>query len=258
MKRVGLTLLIVVLMNLLVGCGAVDSGKSQLLPKTAVAAPKLAAAGETDIIEQLVANRRAYRQELEQLVRHYVDAGNNMKLNWAQKELAGLDAIRQYNYIIEASVAGPDLKATTEVPEAGYLYTEALGTEKKARELVVIVDENLLRVALDKYNKLIKKHPSSTRIADAAFRAAGIYEHFRDYSLAVLYYKRVYQWKPDTAHPAMFRAAFILDKKLHRRQEALEMYQNAMKATGTDKHQTWREYTQKRIDKLTGAEQKGK
>jgi len=34
MKRLGLTLLIVVLMNLLVGCGAVDSGKSQLLPKT--------------------------------------------------------------------------------------------------------------------------------------------------------------------------------------------------------------------------------
>jgi len=255
MRQAGLTLMLIVLINVLVGCGGIDSGASQLVPADTGQSAKVRRAGETDIIEQMVTNRRAYRRGLEQLVRHYTAAGNNMKLTWAQRELAGLNAVPQYNYIIEASLAGPGLKASTAVPEADSLYAEALKTEKKAKELVVIVDDDLLRVALGKYNKLIRKHPSSNKIADAAFRAGGIYEHFRDYSLAVLYYKRVYQWDPDTEYPAMFRAAFILDRHLRKREQALKLYQQALENAGaTGRHTKWREFAEKRIGKLTAAE----
>lgn len=260
MRRVGLILAAVALTSVLVGCGGIDTGRSQLLPaelmKGKTEPPK---ASETDIVEQLMNSRQTYRQSIEQLVQHYTDTGNNMKLNWAQKELAGLNAVPQYIYIIEAGVAGPDLRASTEIPEADLFYIEALGIEKKAKEMFFIVDENRLRIALQKYNQLIKKHPSSNKISDAAFRAGEIYEHFRDYSLALLYYKRAYQWAPDTSQPARFRAAFILDNKLHRRDEALELYQEAIKATKQGgQHETWVEYAQKRIDKLMGKEQTGK
>ena len=94
-------------------------------------------------------------------------------------------------------------------------------------QFVVLKDENLLRMALDKYNQLISKFPTSDKIDDAAFRAAGIYEHFKDYSIAVQYYQRTYQWDPQTIYPAKYKAAFILDQRLHRRAEALQLYQDA-------------------------------
>jgi tetratricopeptide (TPR) repeat protein len=258
MKRAVLTLITIFLVTVLVGCGGVDTGRSQLIPAGTREKVQSARASETDIIEQMMSNRQAYRQSMEQLVQHYTETGNNMKLNWARREQKGLNKVQQYNYIIEATVAGPGLKATTEIAEAELLYAQAYQDEDRARQFVVVVNEDLLRVALDKYNQLIRKHPSSTRIADAAFRAGGIYEYFKDYTLAMLYYRRVYQWDPETEHPAMFREAFILDTKLHRRDEALELYQKALKATRPGQHETWVEYAQKRIDKFMGKEKKGK
>jgi len=258
MARAFLTISVIVLINVLVGCGGIDTGRSQLVPTVSQKTLKTAGISETDIIEEMARHRRAYRQALEQLVSHFEQTGNNMKLSWARKELSGLKKVRQYNYIIEASLAGPDLKATTAIAEAQLLYNEAVRTEQKAKEMVVMVNDNLLRIALEKYNELIRKHPSSDKIADAAFRCGGIYEHFKDYSLAVLYYKRVYQWDPDTALPARYRAAFILDKKLHQRDEALELYQQAVKSTKQGQNQTWREYAEKRIAQLTGAGTKSK
>ena len=117
MARAILTALLIVLLNVLVGCKAIDRGRSQLVlarTKTSlVSAPvaKIAKAGEVDIVEQVAIDRQAYRQGLELLVKHYNETGNNMKLMWAEKELAALDTMPQYNYIIEASLAGPDLCA---------------------------------------------------------------------------------------------------------------------------------------------------
>ena len=256
MARVILTVLLIVSLNVLVDCGGVDSGRGQLLPAHARQSPGsisvVAGAGETDIIEQVANNRQAYRQGLELLVKHYTRAGNNMKLRWAKKELSALNAMPQYNYIIEAGVAGPGLKASTLIVEADELYYDALGLDKKARRLIVVKDENLLRVALNKYNQLIKKYPSSNKIDDAAYRAAGIYEHFKDYTIALLYYQRTYQWNPDTTYPVRFKAAYILDKRLHRRAEALELYQQAVEKESL--RDSYKEFAEKRIGELLKSE----
>ena len=63
---------------------------------------------------------------------------------------------------------------------------QRIARRKKARELIIITNEDMLRVALDKYNQLIRKHPPSDKIDDAAYRAAGIYEYFKDYTIAIL------------------------------------------------------------------------
>jgi tetratricopeptide (TPR) repeat protein len=111
----------------------------------------------------------------------------------------------------------------------------------------------MLRLALDKYNQLIKKYPTSDKIDDAAFRAGGIYEYFKDYTIALLYYQRAYQWDPDTIHPARFKAAYILDKRLHRRAEALELYQQVAKKKG--QHGKYKVFAENRIRELTKSDE---
>ena len=260
-KRI-LTVLLIVLLNVLVGCETTDTGKSQLMSgrtKTSLgSAPtvKVAEASETDIVEAVAVNRQAYRQGLELLIELYTKTGDYMKYRWAKKELAALNAIPQYKYIIEAGIAGPNLKVSDSIPEADELYRYALQLERKAKQLIIVKDDDLLRLALDKYNQLIKKHRSSDKIDDAAYRAGSIYEYFKDYSIALLYYERAYQWDPETPYPARFKRAFLLDKRLHRRGEALKLYQQAIKADKKNEHKKWKEFAETRIKKLTKSDER--
>ena len=257
MARIVLTAVVIVLLNVLVGCQGVDSGRGQLMPartRTSIGAPGVVSvvdAGETDFVEQIAVNRQAYRQGLQLLVGYYTRIGNNMKLNWAKDELSALDSIPQYKYIIDAEAAGANLRASTSIPEADEIYQDALELQKQAGALLVIKDDDLLRLAADKYNRLIKRYPSSDKIDDAAYKAGEIYEYFKDYSIALLYYKRAYQWDPGTMHPARFRAARILDKRLHRYAEALELYREALKTEGAyERHRKWTEFAEQRIVEL--------
>ena len=249
MARTILVLLLVLLLNVLVGCYGVDSGASQLIPSKMKAASTIDAS-EADIVEQMAANRQAYRQGLESLIAHYNKTGNHMKLGWAENELKRLDKMPQYNYIIEAIIAGPNLRAKNSIAEAELRYIEASNIEKKSRKLFFIVDDDMLRTALDKYNQLIKTHPSSDRIDDAAYRAAGIFEHFKDYTLAVLYYQRAYQWDPETIHPARFKAAYLLDSQLSRRAESLEIYKESLEKDTLSVER--KEIVERRIRELSG------
>ena len=260
MARIVLTAVVIVLLNVLVGCQGVDSGRGILMPartKTSLGSAgvvDITKAGETDFVEQIAVNRQAYRQGLELLIRYYTKTGNNMKFKWAKAELAALDSIPQYKYIVEAEAAGPSLRASASIPEADDLYKDALQLERDAG--VLFKNNDLLRLALDKYDRLIKQHPSSDKIDDAAYQAGVIYEYFQDYSIALLYYKRAYQWDPDTINPARFRSARILDKRLHRNAEALELYREAIKKEGKYvKHRIWKEYAEERITVLYKTEE---
>jgi tetratricopeptide (TPR) repeat protein len=256
MAKIVYTAVLIVLLNVLVGCNNVDSGRAQLVtsgtgqPPAAIV--KAAAGSETELIEQVAANRQAYRQGLVSLIDYYGRTGNNLKLEWARKELGALETMPRYNYIIEATVAGSDLKASTTVPAADELYAEASELQREAERLIVVKDDDLLRLALDKYNQLIRKYPTSDKIDDAAFKAAGIYEHFNDYTIALLYYQRAFQWDAATPYPARFKAAYILDSRMHRRAEALELYLKALQTEGKDaRYSTLKDYAEKRVEELS-------
>lgn len=249
MARAVLTVSLIVLLFVLVGCYPVDSGASQLIPSKMKSA-SIVEGKEADIVEQISINRQAYRQGLESLIRYYKRTGNSMKVGWAKNELKKLDNMPQYNYIIEAIIAGPSLRASDSIAEAELMYLEAASAERKSKKFGIFTDADELRGALDKYNQLIKRYPSSDRIDDAAYRAAAIFEYFKDYTIAVLYYQRTYQWDSDTVHPARFKAAYILDRHLRRRAEALEIYREAVKEGGLSEN--YREFAEDRINELTG------
>jgi len=257
MARTVLAIWLVGLLIVLTGCYDIDSGASQLVP----AAAKITAqedlrigVGEADIVEQMVIDRQAYRTGLESLIAHYKATGNDMKLRWAEDELKSLEQVPQYNYIVDAAIAGPELKATASIREADLMFADAVRLEREAKRLIVIYDEDLLRTVLAKYNEIINRHPSSDKIDDAAFRAGGILEYFKDYTLAVLYYKRAYQWDPQTENPAMFKAASVLDKYLLRRAEALELYEKAVERESLGEN--YKQIARRRIEAITKSKEK--
>ena len=257
MARRVCTGIVIVLLSVLVGCQGVDSGNGQRVPQGRRQAlgpstvVNIADTSEVDLVEKMAVNRQAYRQGLELLAGYYMRTGNNMKLEWAQKELAALNTMAKYNYIIEANVAPQNLKVSASIPEADDLYYEAEQIDKEAGTLPILKNKNQLRLALEKYNEVIRKYPASDKIDDSAYNAGVIYEYFKDYSIALLYFKRTFQWDPETPHPARFRAARILDQRLHRNAEALQLYQQAVKIEGQfDKYREWREFAERRIREL--------
>lgn len=247
MARIIPASILIVLAVVLSGCHKIDSGASQL--KIAPVRIEIVKGSEADLVEQLVVNRREYRQSLESLVAHYEGIGNNMKLQWAKKELTGLDKSPLYNYIIDAIVAGPDLRASESIELATYKYLDIVRLERQAKSLLVVYDEKLLRRVLARYNQFIREYPTSDKIDDAAYMSGGICEYFKDYTIAVLYYQRAYQWDPKTEHPAKLKAAYILDGYLSRRSEALELYEDVVEQ-GT-LPQNYINFAQERIRLLT-------
>ena len=257
MVRTLLTAAVIVMLNFFVGCQPQYSGTSQIVPtpiESTVSPVDLEGTSQAEIAEQIAFHRQAYRNALEKIVDYYEQTGNQMKLTWAQRELSAFHSMPKYHYIIQASVAGPDLRAQNNIREANLMFQEALQYEKKAGPVVFLKNKNYLRLALTGYNELIKKHPTSDKIDDAAFHAAGIYKYLKDYELAVLYYKRTYQWNPNTEYPARFIEAQILDEKLHRRDEALDAYMLALKASGEGEHLEWVEYAKQKVRKLSKTE----
>ena len=263
MARIVCTGMLIVLLNTLVGCQGVDRGEGQLIPSSSrqigpATVVNIADTSEADLVEQMAINRQAYRQGLELLAGYYSRTGNNVKLEWANKELAALNTMPKYNYIIEAEVAPGNLKVSASIPDADDIYYEAQEIDKNAGTLPILKNQNQLRLALEKYRDVIRKHPSSDKIDDAAYRAGVIHEYFKDYSIALLYFKRTFQWDPETPHPARFRAARILDKNLHRNAEALQLYQQAVKIESQfDKYREWREFAEKRIKELQKIDESG-
>jgi tetratricopeptide (TPR) repeat protein len=237
MTRIVTTAAVIVLLTLFVGCET-NTGTSQKLPGRSnpymtdpnkpLAVPT--SENEIDLVEKMVSDRQAYQRSLQALVQYYNASGNHDKTTWAQQELTALNRIPQYQYIIEAEVMPATLKATESIAAADQLYAEAQKFYKDAGVIPITFtkDEEMLRAALRKYGELITRYPTSDKIDDAAYMMGRIHEGFGRYTIALAFYQRAYQWDAATPHPARFRAADILDRKLHRRAEALQVYQEAI------------------------------
>jgi hypothetical protein len=78
MARIVLSTVIIVLLSVSFGCQQADSGRGMRIsnPGTTAIGTSVSQAGETDIVEQIAINRRAYQQGLELLIRYYNRTGN--------------------------------------------------------------------------------------------------------------------------------------------------------------------------------------
>ena len=256
MARIAIILTLTALITASIGCAPNSSISRAQTPVISASSYDLSDVGEVDLVEQMAENRQAYRQNLEALSAYYARTGNNQKLTWANKEIANLDRMPQYTYIRDV-IPGPDLKARMVLPEATALYLDAEQLQRDSGlipliglQMPYVKSENLLRLALDKYASLIRKYPTCDRIDDAAFQAGYIHENFGEYDLALTFYQRAYQWDAQTPYPARFKAAYMLDKRLHRKSEAVDLYQQALNTEGL-RYPEWQKFAQERIAELT-------
>lgn len=211
-------------------------------------------AGEIDLIEDMAGHRNAYKTGLAKLVEYYTASGDAVKLGWANRELAALNAIAQYRYVMPAAGIDASHRALDTINEADELFAEAEKLYKDSGW--PFRDEAKLRRALRKYNLIIAKWPSSDKIDDCAYKAGKIYEHFKDYDIAVVYYQRAFQWDGNTPYPVRFKAAYILDRRLHMKKEALALYQMAYKNPNDQKYEGNMLFAKKRILEMTEPSEK--
>jgi len=211
----------------------------------------------------------AYRAELEKMKSFYEQSGNQLKINWVDRELKFLQDAPRYRYILEAEVAGSDLRARDIIPKADNIYKKSINLYKRSNlifpipmlvehqdvafphHVPIYVSKKRLQQALNGFNDLIQDYPTSDKIDDAAYHAGRIHEYFGDYSIAVLYYKRAFQWDSATPYPARYQAAKLLDNNLAQRDEALQLYREAL-----DREEDYHKSStaiRERIAELTGA-----
>ena len=186
---------------------------------------------EVDLVEQMAHNRRQYRNQLDELVRFYDRQGNQVKATWATEELANIDQGPQRAYLVVAELAGADLRGDESILEADLLYEEGLNLMKEGIGKLgkFMVDRRKLRLATDKFNELISNYPTSDKIDDAAFQVGEIHNHYlEDYTTALLYYQRVWQWDEQSMLPARFWMGRIYDERLHNRVEAIKYYEQTI------------------------------
>ena len=206
-------------------------------------------AGEADAVERLAAARDAYLTALQELTGYYRSTGNATKLRWAENELKSVMQTAQYRYLMPGEWVSGQLAPTSQIPEADALYKDAMKLYQEAGGHFVVIDNDKFRESLRLFNKVISDYPSSDKIDYAAYRAGRIYEHFKDYELAAVFYQRCFQWNEKTPFPARFRAAYIMDNRLKMRSEALNLYRLAIQKES--RYENNSEYAKLRIAQLT-------
>lgn len=254
MARIATIVVIITLISLSTGC-RLDTMGSRMPPSTTTVygPPRnidMTNTSVADLAEQIALTRQEYLQTLEILEDMFARMGDSHNQRLAQRELSALKKVPMIDYLGDV-IPGPELRARIVSAEADTLYKEAKDTYDQAVKIVVWKKKGELVLAADKFKQVIRYHPSSDKIDDAAFFLGVIYENLKNYQLAFNYYQRAFQWDSGTPHPARFKAAFVLDEYLHDKDKALELYQVAVTSDGT-RHPAWKEHAQERIQKLTG------
>lgn len=214
--------------------------------------------GEADLVEELALHRQQYHQLLRTLSEFYLEHGHTEKARQASRELAGLNRVSWYNYLAGAEIpAQREMKPTQSIPEADALYEDGLGHLKAGGHgIPVFFNEDRMKLAMDRFLKLIREYPTSDKIDDAAFYCGEIYkEYFNDNEHAVQYYEAAVRWDPATPHNARFQAAVVYDYRMHDRDRALELYRDVLENERTDGTNVT--FAARRIRQLTDPRRRG-
>lgn len=211
----------------------------------------LAEKGEVDLVEQLIYHRTMYARTLRALDGFYRERGYQHKHVWTENELADVQRIRPYHYLLDSELPRLDLRPSAHIPQADALFAEALRLAQSAGlEVPALYNREKMSAALLKFKQLIREYPTSDKIDDAAFYCGELHkEYFEgEEPIAVKWYELAWSWDPTTPHPARFQAAVVYDFRLHQREKALELYRATLAA---EPNRSNRHFAMERINQLT-------
>ncbi|HEY3242835.1 MAG TPA: hypothetical protein VGM03_05735 [Phycisphaerae bacterium] len=186
---------------------------------------------EVDLVEEMATHRAMYHRTLRVLRDYYKDHGYEQKAKWAEFELADLNHVKPFKYIMSAEIPSDALRPNESIAEADVLFDRGMDLLKKGGHGVpVFYRESTMKDALKAFIELVQRYPSSDKIDDAAFYIGEIYkEYFKDQeTIAVQWYERALKWNSKTPHQVRFQLAVVYDFRLHDRAKALEYYHRVM------------------------------
>ncbi len=265
LQRLGLVTVVVCLAVTLIGCStltpiaSVQAKNRMTAPRPAVADNgdgvdiSTVAVAEVDIVESVVAHRTQYRRSLQHLHQYYSDHGYAAKQGWAAYELDGLSKVKPFRYLMDAEVPAEKLRAAEAIAEADELYEQGRKMMKRGGHGVPgLYREDRMIQAAEIFRDMIRLHPTSDKIDDAAFLCGEIHKEYLPGQelIAVKWYERCWTWDPDTSYPARFQAAVVYDYRLHDRDAALELYHHVVNERVADEGDV--RYALRRIEDLTG------
>jgi len=213
---------------------------------------QIADATEVDLVEELLTHRAMYHRTLRALQAYYADHGYEQKRRWAVAELAQLQKVQPFKYVLSAEIPAQQLRPTDSIAEADRMYEEGLELMRQGGHgTPALYRGDKMLQAVQTFTKLITKYPSSDKIDDSAFWCGEIHkEYFKDQEpIAVKWYERAFTWNPETPHPARVQAAVVYDFRMHDRAKALELYRQVLESETDNKSNV--SFAVTRIDQLT-------
>ncbi len=214
----------------------------------------------SDEVEEMMAARQAYIERLIELERAYLESGNTEKANWARRQRELTEKVEVFPYLIEDAPEKSSLATPVDsIPEADALYDEGYALYDTFVGIPFWGFSKLnhkdARRAVEKFRTILREHPTSDKVDDAAYYCGVIYKEFLreddpDNQLALRYYKWALELDPKTPHPVRFDMAVVYDYRLHDRARAIELYHQVLETeeAGIQSNQRW---AAGRIEKLS-------
>jgi len=202
-------------------------------------------AKEGRIASTIQTSRENYKSALEELIQHYMNIGNQSRLEQARKELKALNKVPQLRYLT-ASEETTVITPSKNIEEANILFQDGM-TYKSL--LNIIKKKTNLSLSAARFRRILNKYPESDKADDAAYELADILEKssFKNYEEAALFYVKCYELNPNTELPAHYKAGKVYDEKLHDYVAAIKNYELAIK---TCKNEEFRKDSRSRINFL--------
>lgn len=197
--------------------------------------PRVSSGHIPDIVEEMMARRAAYLQQLVELERAFLAGGDAVRANWARRQRDLTEKVEVYPYLTQETPEQTAVRVEPKdtIPAADALYNDALKIRKEvgliplAGALPHVKDK--ARQALEMFKRVIHEYPTSDKVDDCAFYIAEIYKEYLreddpDDELAIRYYRWALALDPNTPHPVRFQLAVVLDFRRHDRSNALPLY----------------------------------
>lgn len=197
--------------------------------------PRVASGHIPDIVEEMMARRAAYLQQLVELERAFLAGGDAVRANWARRQRSLTEKVEVYPYLTQEAHEQTAVRVEPKdtIPAADAMYNDALKIRKEvgliplAGALPHVKDK--ARQALEMFKRVIHEYPTSDKVDDCAFYIAEIYKEYLreddpDDELAIRYYRWALALDPNTPHPVRFQLAVVLDFRRHDRSNSLPLY----------------------------------
>ncbi len=199
-------------------------------------------AKEGRIASTIQTSRQNYKNALEELIQHYLNIGNQSRLEQARKELKALIKVPQLRYLT-VSEQTTNITPSRNIEDANILFQDGM-TYKNS--LSIMKKKTHLSLSAARFRRILDKYPESDKADEAAYELAGILEksYFKNYEEAAFYYVKCYELNPSTEMPVRYKAGKIYDEKLHDYAAALKNYELSLK---TCKNEEYRKDAKSRI-----------